>query len=391
MGRVRDDLVQARLDAGIMGFGCSSCAFLEDCGGYKRQGGGWSCLDACSCDPATCDRVCPRAHGFARALREIDGFDCLGLPALPAIEARPPAYVPLIEHGHKRERELEVPWAAVPLRRILGGRGKCYQPNVRTSAELRATFMVPAAAQILLIGTGPDRPIERYWSRRRSERGMLHDLAALGFAVGVAPNYSFFLNDPRTHHLHARKRSLICAVEWGRVGIPPVPVLQAVAHRDWDAWFEILERQQAVSVVAKEFQTGNAAPDRGREAIRQIALLQKRLGRKLHLIAIGGMHFREELAASFDSWTVVDSTAFMKAVHRRRAERWNGKLRWKAARGAAIEDLLDHNYLMTMDLVTGGRMMLPTPAEAQLSFPWTSSAPWQRVARPDHRLSLPTR
>jgi hypothetical protein len=70
-------------------------------------------------------------------------------------------------------------------------------------------------------------------------------------------------------------------------------------------------------------------------------------GRPLHLIVMGGQAVWPQLAASFASLTIIETTIFMKTQHRQRAfPRGNGGLRYEritTAPGADLDDLNDWN------------------------------------------------
>ena len=86
-------------------------------------------------------------------------------------------------------------------------------------------------------------------------------LARLGIDAAVAPNFSHFLGVPRTDNLFNRRRQLICISELAAAGILVMPHLSAVMPADWHYWQRLLEANQSVRYVAKEFQTGNQERD----------------------------------------------------------------------------------------------------------------------------------
>ena len=220
-------------------------------------------------------------------------------------------------------------------------------PNVEFLADELTRVLRPRLApstRILFVGTGRDPVIERYWQWRR-----LHDapkqLAELGIQAAVVPNYSLSLDDPRPQHLANRKRSLICAREMASAGLAVIPYLQALTPTDWGYWRRFLEQHNEVRFVAKEFQTGLARPERGRDAILELRKLASEIGRPLHIIAIGGAQYARDLAAGFQSWTIVDSIPFMKAIKRRAAHPGADRIQWRQALDDDPGLLLDHNVL----------------------------------------------
>jgi hypothetical protein len=122
------------------------------------------------------------------------------------------------------------------------------------------------------------------------------------------------------------------------------PLSPGRSPADWLYWETFLREHPEVVYVAGEFQTGLARPERGREAIEKVAEIQLRLGRPLHVVAVGASRFRSVLEENFDTWTVLDSVPFMKAVKRRAAARVDlRRVRWERAVGEDVADLLLHN------------------------------------------------
>ena len=85
---------------------------------------------------------------------------------------------------------------------------------------------------------------------------------------------------------------------------------------DWARWAEVLKVQPNVRLVALEFQTGASQHAVGSRYYFGLVGLQQELGRPLHpvLFAAGGRI--NELGKDFESFSLVDSTPFLKTVHR---------------------------------------------------------------------------
>lgn len=337
-----------RLDGSTLSAGCSTCPLLDICGGYTRNAGGWNCMDNCSaCDPATCKKVCLRSEGFPHDLREIGGFEVGGNFALHSghlLDA--PTFIPTIQHQYKRVEELNAPWVALPMSSVFHRVDGGYGPVASNAAELRAVFRLSPEVRILILGTGKDRHIEPYWRWRRKHEAPKR-LSELDVDGVIVPNFSFELSDPRPHHLHSRKRSIICARELAESSVATMLVLQAVTEADWLFWETFLSEHPEVRAVAKDFQTGLVKPERGRAAIARLATLQDRLRRPLHLFAIGGPQYSKVLAQAFDHWTIIGSTPFIKAMNRQVAlsDVTERRVRFAAAPDEPPELLLEHNIL----------------------------------------------
>lgn len=334
------ELAPWRLDGTTVPAGCLPCPLLSPCGGYTRVLGAWSCMPCDTCRHTNCDKVCLARPGvWMRTLIEIGDPAASDIPPLLGVPEPHtlPRYVPLLLHEKSRSAPLDHSWVAVPLHLVV--------KLLRTSASgldvdaFRRALCVAPSTRIVVVGTGLDAGIENYWGRRKEER-LPDRIARLGIHAAVAPDYSFFLDDPRPNHLANRKRSLVCAAEWARRGLPPIPYVQALSPADWRFWERFLSDHAEVNVVAKEFATGLSNPARGREALDRLADLQESLGRPLHVVAVSGFAFARDLRERFSTWTVIDATPFMKAMKRQAPFHWGGQLRWRPARGEPVADLL---------------------------------------------------
>lgn len=336
--RIVDD--DARVDVGTYAAGCTTCPLLAKCGGYTTSYTTWSCMDNCDhCDKDTCDLVCLKKPArFNRDLMEVGGFDLVARAQFTAMEPLP-HYVPVLQHTGLYTGVVELPIAAIPLAQIVRADGAIPFEN---GDHLRARFGVGAKTKLLLVGTGKDPGLERYWRYGRAKE-LAPKLRALDFVGAISPNFSLFLDEPRPTHLHNRKRSLICAEEWTKAGLAVAPYLGAVTPTDWDAWRGFLAEHPEIVSVAKEFQTGNANPHRGGTTLVVLDRLQQRLGRRLHVIAIGAAQFARDLSLRFDRFTIVDSNPFMKTVKRRAMVRAQPRLAEESAQNEDLATLFDHN------------------------------------------------
>lgn len=359
--KVLDDEA-ARLDRGTFSAGCTGCPLRADCGGFTRSVPAWSCMDRCeTCDKATCDLVCTnKPDRFLRDMMEVGGFQLKTSSSFAQpLSSSLSSYVPVLQHGKAFDGVLNLPIAAVPLSKIVRANG---QVPFTSPEQLRAHFGVAPTTRLILLGTGKDRGIERYWHWRREQR-LAEQLAKLDFVAGIAPNYSLFIDEPRPTHLHNRKRSLICAEDWSRAGLAAIPYLCAVTPTDWDTWYAFLVEHPEINVVAKEFQTGYANPRRGGLALVELDRLQQRLGRELHVVAIGGAHFARDLGVRFSAATVMDSQPFMKAVKRQDMQPRQASIRYEHTPCDDVTALMDHN-IGAWDEHVSGRLMSPRALRA---------------------------
>jgi hypothetical protein len=301
---------------GITNIPCQSCVFLPVCGGVQTARPLLDCFYETCCRKSDCDKLCPNNVNFLPLLREVGGslvFD--DSHPLPQATIALPRYMPVIDHGYRRQEPLDWPYVAIDTYEIFKLKKGRYRAVADSPEELRAVFKLSAATRIVLRGVADDPPLERYWEYHKTERPA-EQLAKLGISLAIGPNFSMFLNVPRPDNVLNRKRQLMCLVEMAEAGISAVPHLSAVTPSDWKFWATFLTTHSNICYVAKEFETGNRPPKEGRKAIREMANLQQTLGRALHPLLIGGTQFTEQVARHFDRFTVIDSTPFVKAVHR---------------------------------------------------------------------------
>jgi hypothetical protein len=260
-----------------------------------------------------------------------------------------PRYLPLFQHQYLR---LSKPFAgsmvALPLFSILKKRRDgSYSARFSTASALRKAFKLRKDTRILLVGVDDDEPLEAFWSNHRiyNIASALSRLNLLGVTV---PNFSFFTCVPRFQILRNRKRILLSAERMSKAGVPVSIHINANTHGDWKFWMDFLREHAECSVVTMEFQTGaRARQEIGREAFDELVLLQDRVGRPLHPILVGAARFFREATEKFESFTVVDSQPFLRALSRQTlALSPSGQYKWVETPtqiGAHLDGLIDAN------------------------------------------------
>src|SRR5207248_2889493 len=99
-------------------------------------------------------------------------------------------------------------------------------------------------------------------------------MARLGASLVIGPNFSHFLDVPRTDTLFNRKRQLVCLAGMAAAGVSPVPHLSAVMPGDWLFWRDFLRKNATIRHVAVEFQTGNKRGAEGTKVVQRLSRLQ---------------------------------------------------------------------------------------------------------------------
>ena len=302
--------------------GCAGCQFHDLCGGYFNGRLFGNCFEELCChftgkEKAHCNAVCPYKADFDGWLADTRGLFFGGLPTIEQSEVDLPLYVPLIDHASSRSSALDWPVVALKTYSVLGVRRTSgrYEAIADSPAALRNAYLLAENTKVVLRGIAGEAELEPYWENRIPSDAP-RQLARLNVHSAIGPNFSHYLDVPRTDHLYNKHRQLICLVELAEAGIPVVPHLNSVMPGDWTFWRRYLEVNPSIKVVAIEFQTGNKNQREGRKVIDQLATTQALLNRPLHLVLVGGAQFLEYAAASFARLSLIDSMAFHKTMRR---------------------------------------------------------------------------
>ncbi|QDV85584.1 hypothetical protein TBK1r_45980 [Stieleria magnilauensis] len=340
--------------AGVVAPGCTNCPVMDRCGGLQSGLPLFTCFDLNCCGKADCDNVCLRHPSYQERLRDIQGFGSSGLGPLHQRPMTLPRYVPMIHHGNKRDQPLCCEVAAIDPYQIMRVKESRYRAIVSDPAELRRKFKLADDTKIILRGTAKDKPLERYWQYRRRDK-VMDALLPLKVSLFIGPNFSQFLDVPRTDNLYNRKRQLLCLSELSAAGISVAPHLSATMPADWKFWSDYLSDNSEVDHVAFNFQTGYRNFKQGMIALRAIESMQQSLGRPLSLVLIGGAQYLGEASSIFDRTTLIDSAPFVKTVKRQRmVETPTGKRSWQRSRtaiGQPLDDLFVDNITQYTDWV----------------------------------------
>lgn len=317
--------------------GCQHCFAKELCGGLYTTGA-LDCLCYCCGNPEECTFLCPRSKNFLATWRDTSGIN-IAIEHLQQCYDQLPQYIPLIQHGSNRTTPLRVPVVALTTFDVTR-LDKRVGDMVRDAAALRAKFLLDKTATIVLSSVAPDKELERYWHERH-HRDLIQGIKAIRPAHVIAPNFSLFRDVPRFDNLANVKRSLVCSEELSKAGLSVIPYLAGITAHDWNRWADFLKEHDQIKLVCKEFQTGGRKKPVGDWHIDRLRELQDKLGRGLHIVAVGGRRHR---ALQMQPWrvSIIDSVPFMRTMHRRRLS-IDGWEKTVTPSGAPLDDLLNHN------------------------------------------------
>lgn len=327
---------------------CSECSVLKTCGGWDDQRADQGCFQRCEeCFNNLCDHACP----LNPILYDLSCDDVGGLCKQPAVikamnQEEMPCYLPQVYHGARRVDVLREPWVAIPLHYVtsLTKNGKISLLKVEDGEALRSKLRLASETRIILTSVCPDRYIESFWEQRKKGR-FLEQMANWNLLGMTTPNHSFVLDAPRTNSLWNLTRIFRWIEEISNVGISAIPHLQAQTKADWSKWRSACDNFPAAKHFAMEFQTG-LGNSKSKTVARQTYMghfedLQQSCGRRIHPIVLAGCGMMKWLSDTCESYTIVDSTPFVKTLNRQRAFRiaGTGLLRWRTIESDPKEDL----------------------------------------------------
>ncbi len=326
---------------------CPRCFLYEPCGGLRNGRPLLNCFEQFCCHDKKCDHVCPyKPDDYRRRMWEIGGLRFDDLPPLRQPPLALPRYVPMVHHGSRRSGALKAGIVALDPYKIFGLRAGKYSALPNEGLALRRHFKVADDAQIILRGTAKDKFLERYWEHRKTD-DVAAQVARLKVSLFIGPNYSHFLDVPRSDLLYNRKRQLLCLAELSQAGVSVAPNLSAIMPADWDFWSAYLRDSPQLHYVAVNFQTGYRSRTEGMKAIDRVRRMQDEIGRGLSLLLVGGAQYMRDVAGRFASFTLIDSQPFKQSVYRKlfRPDQ-NRRRRWVDARtpeGQAIDEIMQWN------------------------------------------------
>ena len=213
--------------------GCNSdCTY---CGCSRTEG---------AATPGGC-RTCPIRCGsrtdIEAWMRDVGGtlrFDDISIRTpLPLL----PRFIPLLEGSDVAEldRVARCPAYGFRLRQVFSARTHQLSPSL-TELGAHAALGLRDDQLAVLVGYGEDPLVEAFWTLRKADR-LIEAIAAQGWDLVLAPNFSMYGNQPRAEHLINFRRSLMVAEELAAAGVAAVPNLYWFRREDlerWVAWCE---------------------------------------------------------------------------------------------------------------------------------------------------------
>lgn len=330
--------------------GCDRCVDKPLCGGIAA-GGLFDCMSRCCGKPATCEWVCRRNPRFTKYVQTIRGLSLDNI-AIAAAAPAPvlPLSAPLIYHASRRVEPLRVPAAAIKLAQLFDRRTG--MARFHTRLALADKFKIAEDAVLIASGVDKDPVIERWWGiGQNARRAAIAAFKAAGIGMVTCPNFTLCADWPRTGDLAAMKRISLCYEEFADSGLPAALHLNGRTDADFVQWIAFLKRNPLITHVSFEFTTGTARADRRPLYVRWLIGLARSVERPLHIVLYGDAAVVPELAGAFAGTTWIDTSSFLKAVHRQAAIRiGNTQLGWHPSPTpvlANIDNIISNNVAET--------------------------------------------
>jgi hypothetical protein len=94
--------------------------------------------------------------------------------------------------------------------------------------------------------------------------------------------------------------------------------LNARTVQDYARLTKFIRQRAEITDVTFEFKTGGAWRSRRNFHYDQLAQLGRRVGKPMRIVMIGGLSAIPKIGPAYDKLTFIDTSAFMKAMHRQR-------------------------------------------------------------------------
>lgn len=353
-----------------MALGCAACPNNDPCGGLCVGAPLFTCFDLCCGDPGNCTSMCrKRAEDYVEQFHEINGFDIHNTPRAPRVASTMAQdIVPLIYHGSKRAALLSGAAFALRLSDLINFKKGTLRFSTRKA--LAEAYQIPHEASIILSGVHKDHRIEPIWSLGEQRKVIIDALVHLGVSLVTIPNFSVFLDRPRTDDLHSINRIAILFSEFQSAGLPCALHPNGRTIADMENWARFVAERNEVEILSYEFGTGTARKGRRQFHLEALARIASAAGRDIDIILRGDPSVIPFLRNHYRRVIYVETTAFMKAIKRQAAVRTgNDGLSWRSDKtptDATVDHLVAHNLEERIGILRaqyyGERNVLPKAA-----------------------------
>jgi hypothetical protein len=210
----------------------SSCSY---CGCAATEAG--ATANACG----SCPIRCGSRTDISAWMADVGGtlaFDDITIDGeLPPL----PSLIPMTDGSAVTDLDATLRWPAyaVGLRRVFSPTTHSIYPRF-DGKKAHDVLSLREGQKAVLVGYGTDPLVEAFWSYRK-RAGLVQEIAAQGWDLVLAPNYSIYGNWPRTEHLLNMRRCLMIAQEFADAGVVTVPNLY---------WFRLEDLKRYTAWIA---------------------------------------------------------------------------------------------------------------------------------------------
>lgn len=328
-----------------LSLGCANCPDIDICGGQQIKASILSCMDFCCGKPNGCTIVCPRSPDFAKRVHEVHGFGLMDIEKRKRLPfPKIPPVVPIIYRSLPLLQPVDADIVAIPFNEVYRRRGKRAIPLSRVAVNNK--FRLSPETKLVLSGVENDCHIEQWWGSE-GKADVLGALREMDVLFATVPNFSLAADVPRHANMHSLKRIALTWAELHDAGIPTAVHANCRTDRDFVRFAEFVKFHDEIEALAFEYTTGTANLECGKYYTSLLCELADCIARPIKLILRGGIWWSTTLSRHYESVAIMDSTACMRTINRKRAMLVNGsKLRWAnnpTGKGEPVDDLLTHN------------------------------------------------
>ena len=193
---------------------------------------------ACSTCPIRCGSRVDITEWMADVGGTLSFHDIVISDSLPA---GLPRFIPQVDGSGIPDLDADLHWPAyaIGLRRVFSPDRHLLYPRFTGADSAHSALGLTDGQLAILVGYGEDPLVEAMWTRRRTGR-LVEGIAAMGWDLLLAPNYSLYQSQPRTENLLNFRRNLLIAQEFADAGLVTAPNLYWMRLEDLTRYLDWL-------------------------------------------------------------------------------------------------------------------------------------------------------
>lgn len=182
------------------------------------------------------------------------------------------------------------------------------------SEDLRRKLRLPLEARLALIGTSPDRRLERFWHLSKTH-DVWRRIAELSFEFSTSCTFSVWDKHPRYDQIYNQDRNFLSHDLLAQVGVPSIPFLFFYNEHDFRevvAWLIDRPDVSKVAMLAQFYR----APSRFEEFIKKMRAISNAVPRPIDFLVVG-VATQEKITRiirEFKTATIITNQPILKAL-----------------------------------------------------------------------------